>query len=60
MFLVLRGYTAFAEAAEPEEFMGVLREYHAAMGQLINLIWPAALILAGIYMLYRALRPRQA
>jgi hypothetical protein len=32
----------------------------AAMGQLINLIWPMALILAGIYMLYRALHPRQA
>jgi len=27
----LRGFTAFAEAAEPEEMMGVLREYHAAM-----------------------------
>jgi adenylate cyclase len=35
VFLDLRGFTAFAEAAEPEEVMGVLREYHAAMGQLI-------------------------
>jgi len=34
-FLDLRGFTAFAETAEPEEVMGVLREYHAAMGQLI-------------------------
>ena len=25
----LRGFTAFAEAAEPEEVMTVLREYHA-------------------------------
>src|SRR5262245_1340196 len=35
VFLDLRGFTAFAETAEPEEVMGVLREYHAAMGQLI-------------------------
>jgi len=35
VFLDLRGFTAFAETAEPEELMGVLREYHAAMGELI-------------------------
>ena len=35
VFLDLRGFTAFAETAEPEEIMGVLREYHAAMGELI-------------------------
>jgi class 3 adenylate cyclase len=35
VFLDLRGFTAFAETAEPEEVMGVLHEYHAAMGQLI-------------------------
>jgi adenylate cyclase len=35
VFLDLRGFTAFAESAEPEEVMTVLREYHAAMGQLI-------------------------
>jgi adenylate cyclase len=35
VFLDLRGFTAFAEAAEPEEVMAVLREFHAAMGQLI-------------------------
>jgi adenylate cyclase len=35
VFLDLRGFTAFAETAEPEEVMGVLREYHAAMGKLI-------------------------
>ena len=35
VFLDLRGFTAFAETAEPEEVMGVLREYHMAMGQLI-------------------------
>jgi class 3 adenylate cyclase/CheY-like chemotaxis protein len=35
VFLDLRNFTAFAETAEPEEVMRVLREYHAAMGQLI-------------------------
>jgi len=35
VFLDLRGFTAFAETSEPEEIMGVLREYHAAMGRLI-------------------------
>jgi DNA-binding response OmpR family regulator len=35
VFLDLRGFTAFAETAEPEEVMAVLREFHAAMGQLI-------------------------
>jgi class 3 adenylate cyclase len=35
VFLDLRGFTAFAETAEPEEVMGVLREYHAEMGQLV-------------------------
>ena len=36
VFLDLRGFTAFAETAEPEEVMSVLREYHAEMGQLIQ------------------------
>ena len=35
VFLDLRGFTAFAETAEPEELMAVLREYHAEMGKLI-------------------------
>jgi adenylate cyclase len=35
VFLDLRGFTGFAEIAEPEEVMGVLREYHEAMGRLI-------------------------
>jgi adenylate cyclase len=35
VFLDLRGFTAFAETAEPEELMTVLREYHAEMGKLI-------------------------
>ena len=32
VFLDLRGFTAFAESAEPEEVMEVLHEYHAAWG----------------------------
>jgi class 3 adenylate cyclase len=35
VFLDLRGFTAFSESADPEEVMGVLAEYHAAMGELI-------------------------
>ncbi len=35
VFLDLRGFTQFAETAEPEEVMSVLREYHAEMGTLI-------------------------
>jgi class 3 adenylate cyclase len=35
VFLDLRGFTAFAETAEPEEVMAVLRDYHAAMGGLV-------------------------
>ena len=35
VFVDLVGFTAFAETAEPEELMGMLREYHAAMGRLI-------------------------
>jgi class 3 adenylate cyclase len=35
VFADLRGYTAFAETAEPEELLDVLRGYHAAMGTRI-------------------------
>jgi adenylate cyclase len=35
VFCDLRGFTAFAETTEPEEVMGVLREFHAAMGEII-------------------------
>jgi class 3 adenylate cyclase len=35
VFLDLHGFTAFAETADPEDVMGVLRQYHEAMGQLI-------------------------
>lgn len=35
VFCDLRGFTSFAEASEPEEVMGVLEEYHQALGDLI-------------------------
>jgi adenylate cyclase len=35
VFLDLRGFTAFAEVAEPEDVMDVLRSYHGATGKLI-------------------------
>jgi adenylate cyclase len=35
VFCDLRGFTAFSETAEPEEVMGILNGYHAAMGELI-------------------------
>ncbi len=35
VFCDLRGFTAFAETTEPEELMEVLREFHAALGELV-------------------------
>jgi class 3 adenylate cyclase len=35
LFCDLRGFTAFAETAEPEELLDVLREYHMAVGGLV-------------------------
>jgi class 3 adenylate cyclase len=35
MFCDLRGFTAFAETAEPEEVFRVLREYHTAVGEAV-------------------------
>jgi class 3 adenylate cyclase len=34
-FCDLRGFTGFAERAEPEEVMALLREYHVAMGPIV-------------------------
>ncbi len=34
LFCDMRGFTAFAETAEPEELFSVLREYHAAVGAI--------------------------
>jgi CheY-like chemotaxis protein/class 3 adenylate cyclase len=36
VFCDLRGFTSFAEAAEPEEVISVLREYHDTLGVLID------------------------
>jgi adenylate cyclase len=35
LFCDLRGFTAFAETADPEDVLGVLREYHTAVGELV-------------------------
>jgi adenylate cyclase len=35
VFCDLRGFTSFAESGEPEDVMGVLREYHAVLGETI-------------------------
>ncbi len=35
VFCDLRGFTAFSDSAEPEEVLGLLREYHAVMGSQI-------------------------
>src|SRR6516165_3228176 len=36
VFCDLRDFTPFAEAAEPEEVIAILREYHRALGALID------------------------
>jgi adenylate cyclase len=36
VFCDLRGFTAFAETAEPEEVLDLLREYHEALGPLVT------------------------
>jgi class 3 adenylate cyclase len=36
LFTDLRNFTPFAETSEPEEVMGVLREYHQAIGTLVH------------------------
>jgi class 3 adenylate cyclase len=35
LFCDLRGFTAFAETADPEEVLGVLRQYHVLVGELV-------------------------
>jgi len=35
VFTDLRDFTAFGESAEPEEVMGVLREYHTTLGNIV-------------------------
>ena len=36
LFCDLRGFTSFSETAEPEDIMGLLAEYHGAVGPLIR------------------------
>jgi adenylate cyclase len=36
VYFDLRGFTAFAETAEPEELIEVVREYHEAVGALVT------------------------
>jgi class 3 adenylate cyclase len=36
VFCDLRGYTAFAETAEPEEVLDFLRQYHGELGPLVS------------------------
>jgi DNA-binding response OmpR family regulator len=47
VFCDLRGFTAFAEIAEPEEVISVLQEYHAALGELINKFEGTVVLFAG-------------
>jgi class 3 adenylate cyclase len=35
LFCDLRGFTGFSEAADPEDVMALLRDYHAAIGEII-------------------------
>jgi adenylate cyclase len=35
LFCDLRGFTGFSESADPEDVMALLRDYHAAIGQII-------------------------
>ncbi len=35
VFCDIRGFTAFAERAEPEEVMALLRDYHAVLGPIV-------------------------
>jgi class 3 adenylate cyclase len=36
VYFDLRGFTSFVETAEPEELIAVVREYHAAAGELVT------------------------
>jgi class 3 adenylate cyclase len=35
LFCDLRGFTGFSESSDPEDVMALLRDYHAAIGQII-------------------------
>lgn len=36
LFCDLRGFTGFSESSDPEDVMALLREYHAAIGEIIT------------------------
>jgi class 3 adenylate cyclase/putative methionine-R-sulfoxide reductase with GAF domain len=36
LFCDLRGFTGFSESSDPEDVIALLREYHAAIGEIIN------------------------
>jgi class 3 adenylate cyclase len=36
LFCDLRGFTGFSESSDPEDVMALLREYHAAIGEIVN------------------------
>jgi class 3 adenylate cyclase/putative methionine-R-sulfoxide reductase with GAF domain len=36
LFCDLRGFTGFSESSDPEDVMSLLRDYHAAIGEIIN------------------------
>jgi class 3 adenylate cyclase/putative methionine-R-sulfoxide reductase with GAF domain len=36
LFCDLRGFTGFSESSDPEDVMALLREYHAAIGKIVN------------------------
>jgi adenylate cyclase len=35
LFCDLRGFTGFSESSDPEDVMALLRDYHAAIGEII-------------------------
>jgi adenylate cyclase len=46
-FCDLRGYTSFADSVEPEELLGVLGEFHVAIGRLVQRFGATVGFLAG-------------
>jgi len=47
LFADLRGYTGFADSVEPEELLGVLSEFHEAIGRLVQRFEATVGFLAG-------------
>ena len=49
VFIDLRGFTSFSDAAEPEEVIGFLRDYHAEMGRLVFQYLEAQAVICAIW-----------